>query len=196
MGVQRAIVLGHSWGCSVAVALADQHPDMVSGLVLASGYYYPTARADVVAMSAPAVPVAGDVVRYAIAPHLSRLIWPLLLRKIFGPRKVPPKFAGFPREMAVRPSQIRAAAAESGLMIPDAFAAQDSYARLKMPVVIIAGTQDRLVDTDRQSARLHEDISQSSFDPVSGAGHMIHQTDTAAVMAAIDKVSRAANQSG
>jgi pimeloyl-ACP methyl ester carboxylesterase len=47
LGVSQAIVLGHSWGASVAVALALKFPDMVGGLVLASGYYYPTLRPDV-----------------------------------------------------------------------------------------------------------------------------------------------------
>ena len=190
IGVDRAIVLGHSWGCSVAVALAAKYPDLVAGLVLASGYYYPTARKDVLGMSAPAVPVIGDVIRYTISPPLSRLLWPLILRKLFGPQRTPQKFEGFPKEMAFRPSQIRASAAESGLMIPDAFATQDSYGRLTMPVAIVAGTEDRLVDTDRQSARLQDDIRQSSFHPVGGAGHMVHQTATNAVMSAVTRVGR------
>jgi hypothetical protein len=36
-----------------------------------------------------------------ISPILSRLMWPAMLRKLFGPRSVPEKFAGFPKEMAV-----------------------------------------------------------------------------------------------
>src|SRR5450755_1455970 len=42
IGVSNAVVLGHSWGASVAVALALKFPELVSSLVLASGYYYPT----------------------------------------------------------------------------------------------------------------------------------------------------------
>src|SRR6476660_6469731 len=52
LGVSNAIVLGHSWGASVAVALALKYPKLVQGLVLASGYYYATLRPDVVAVSA------------------------------------------------------------------------------------------------------------------------------------------------
>src|SRR5690606_4327136 len=118
IGVSRAVVLGHSWGTAVAIALALRHPQTVSGLVLASGYYYPTARVDMALMSGPAVPLLGDVARYTVAPIASRLMWPLLMRKIFGPAPVPHKFRRFPREMAVRPSQIPAEAAESGLLIP------------------------------------------------------------------------------
>jgi pimeloyl-ACP methyl ester carboxylesterase len=192
IGVPRATVLGHSWGASVAIALALKYPKAVTGLVLASGYYYPSVRGDVLVLSQPAIPVIGDIIRYTIAPLASRLLWPLAMRKIFGPAAVPKKFEGFPKEMAVRPSQLRASAAEAFLMIPDAIALQDRYADLRMPVVIIAGDQDRLVDIDRQSRRLHRQISQSAFRRVRGAGHMVHQTATSDVMGAIDQVTRAA----
>jgi pimeloyl-ACP methyl ester carboxylesterase len=109
--------------------------------------------------------------------------------EIFGPRSAPAKFGQFPKEMALRPSQIRASAAESALMIPDAFHFEDRYADLKMPVVIIAGEDDRLIDIDKQSARLHADVSQSRFHRVYGNGHMIQQTATDQVMSAIREVA-------
>jgi pimeloyl-ACP methyl ester carboxylesterase len=189
LDVSHAIFLGHSWGASVAVALALKYPQSVQGLVLASGYYYPTLRPDVVALSAPAVPLVGDVLGHTLSPIVSRVMWPLLMAKIFGPRSVPKKFDGFPKEMALRPSQIRASAAESALMIPDAFYFRDEYANLKMPVVIVAGDQDRLVDIDAQSNRLHRDVPQSRFHRVPGAGHMIHQTATGVVMSAINEAA-------
>jgi pimeloyl-ACP methyl ester carboxylesterase len=190
LGVSHALVLGHSWGASVAIALALKHPALVRGLVLASGYYYPTVRGDVVALSAPAAPLAGDVISHTVSPMVSRLMWPLLMAKIFGPQSVPKKFDGFPKELAVRPSQIRASAAESALMIPDAFNVQDQYKTLKMPVSIVAGEGDRLIDIDQQSSRLHADVVQSTFHRVPGTGHMVHQTATGSVMSAIDEVAR------
>ena len=112
-----------------------------------------------------------------------------MMKKIFGPRSVPEKFEAFPKEMALRPSQIRASAAELALMIPDAFMLRNQYADLKMPVVIIAGEQDKLIDIDTQSARLHSDIIQSSFHRIAGNGHMIQQTATDQVMSAIREVA-------
>ena len=194
--VSRAVVLGHSWGASVAAALALKYPQDVGGLVLASGYYYPTVRADVVLASGPAMPVIGDIMRYTLAPILGRMMWPLVLRKIFRPASTPRKFEGFPKEMALRPSQIRATAAELALMIPDAFVMRGSYAGLKMPLVIIAGEDDRLIDIDDQSARLHEDVSQSTFHRLRGVGHMVHQTAPVAVMSAIDEAATASRQPG
>ncbi|WP_375411618.1 alpha/beta fold hydrolase [uncultured Bradyrhizobium sp.] len=191
LGVRRAVVLGHSWGASVAVSLALKHPAFVEALVLASGYYFPSARADFAAMSAPAIPGVGDVLSHTVSPLVSRMIWPLLLKVIFGPRSVPRKFDGFPKAMAVRPSQIRASAQESGLMIPNAVASNRKYGNLRMPVIIIAGADDRLIDTEQQSGRLHGEIRQSRMHRVPGSGHMVHQTATSSVMSAIDEAAAA-----
>jgi pimeloyl-ACP methyl ester carboxylesterase len=184
-GISRTIVLGHSWGASVALALALKNPQLVSRLILASGYYYPTARGDVL-LSWLAIPGIGDIISHTLSPILARVMWPILMRKIFGPSVVPEKFAGFPKEMALRPSQLRASAAESALMIPAAFEHKD-YAALRMPVAIIAGEDDKLVDTDKQSGRLHRDVSQSTLRRVPRVGHMVHQSATDVVMAAIDE---------
>jgi pimeloyl-ACP methyl ester carboxylesterase len=193
LGVSKATVLGHSWGCSVAVALALRSPDLVGSLVLASGYYYPSVRADVVPMSGPAIPVMGDTIRYTLSPLLARLMWPLLTRKIFGPAPMPEPFEeGFPKEMTFRPSQIRASAAESALMIPGAFAARGRYDEVRVPVVIVAGEEDRLIDIDDQSARLHSELPNSTIRRVPRAGHMVHQTAPEVVLAAIDEAARRA----
>ena len=191
IGVSKAIILGHSWGASVAISMGLKYPALVRGLVLASGYYYPTIKPAVVALAAPALPLVGDILRYTLSPLLSRVTWPLMMSKIFGPRSIPKKFGAFPKEMALRPSQIRASAAEAALMIPDAFVLRNHYADLKMPVVIIAGEKDKLIDIDTQSARLHSDVSQSTFHRIAEHGHMIQQTATDQVMSAISEVASA-----
>jgi pimeloyl-ACP methyl ester carboxylesterase len=195
IGISQAIVLGHSWGASVAIALALKYPKLVTSLILASGYYYPTVRSDVL-LSWQAIPGVSDIISHTLSPILARVMWPVLMNKIFGPSAVPKKFDGFPKEMALRPSQLRASAAESALMIPAAFASHNDYAALKMPVAIIAGEDDKLVDTDKQSVRLHRDIPQSTLRRILGVGHMVHQSATDAVMAAINETQDASLESG
>jgi pimeloyl-ACP methyl ester carboxylesterase len=187
--VERATVLGHSWAGAVALALADRHPDLVGGLVLEAGYYYPSVRLDVVPMSMPAIPLLGDLLRHTIAPPLSRVLWPLMMRKIFGPAPMPEKFRAFPREMAVRPSHLRASSSETALMIPMAAVRQKRHADFDIPVAIIAGAADRMVTTKDQSARLHAEIPHSTFTCLPNTGHMVHHTATGAVLEAIRRVS-------
>jgi pimeloyl-ACP methyl ester carboxylesterase len=187
--VKRAIVLGHSSGASVAVALATRHPSFVEALVLASGYYFPTPGNEAAASQLQGIPGIADVMSYTILPILNRLMWPALLRKLFGPRSVPQKFVGFPKEMAMRPSQIRAGAAEAALMIPAACAASKTYSELGVPTIILAGEDDRLIDINEQSVRLHEEVKQSKLHRIAGVGHMVHQCATPDLMAAIDEAA-------
>ena len=88
----------------------------------------------------------------------------------------------------MRPSQIRASAAESALMIPSARALRDEYGQLQMPVAIVAGADDRFIESE-QSAHLHRDIPHSTLRCVPGTGHMVHQTATGEIMTAIDTVA-------
>jgi pimeloyl-ACP methyl ester carboxylesterase len=192
LDVERPIVVGHSWGTLVAVAMALHHPANVHGLVLLSGYYFPTVRFDVPILSPPAIPVLGDILRYTISPLLGRIMWPGLLRIMFGPPLVPQRFNRFPIWMALRPKQLRASAAESALMIPAVFALRRRYHELTMPVTIMAGVNDRFVSATMHSAHLHKELPQSGLCLVPGMGHMIHQLVPHEVMKVIDSMTKAA----
>lgn len=192
LGVEQPIVVGHSWGTLVAVSLALEFPDYVKSLVLLSGYYYPTVRADVPLLSPPAIPVIGDLLRYTVAPLLGRMMWPVFLRRLFGPAPVPQRFSsGFPVWMTLRPSQLRASAAEAGLMIPAAFSLRKRYHELTMPVVIMAGDGDRHVNMHSHSERLHQELAQSTLHVTRGAGHMLHHLAQQEVMNAIEQATQA-----
>ena len=80
LGVERPIVLGHSWGTLVALALALDYPKYVRSLVLLAGYYFPTPRLDVPVLSVTAIPVLGHLLRHSISPWLGRLMWPAVRR--------------------------------------------------------------------------------------------------------------------
>jgi len=190
--VERPIVVGHSWGTLVALAMALDYPAYVQSLMLLSGYYFPTVRFDVPMMSAPAIPVLGDIMRYTISPLLGRIMWPGVLRVMFAPSAVPQSFGRFPVWMALRPKQLRAGAAESGLIIPAVFALRRRYAELTMPVTIMAGTDDQFVNCTRHSAQLQKVLPRSDLRLVPGVGHMIHQLVPREVMAAIDSIAKAA----
>jgi pimeloyl-ACP methyl ester carboxylesterase len=191
LNVERPIVLGHSWGTLVALALALEYPADVRGLVLLSGYYYPTPRLDVPLVSGPAIPGLGDLMRFTISPLIGRLMWPVMRKRIFAPAEPPVRFSAFPLWMTLRPSQLRASAAESALMIPAAMALRRRYHELEMPLVIMAGADDRYVKADTHSVRLHRELPRSELHLVPGAGHMVHHAVPEQVMQAIDSAEKA-----
>jgi pimeloyl-ACP methyl ester carboxylesterase len=119
LGIERTIVLGHSWGTLVALAMAARHGERVKGLVLISGYYFPTWRFDVWFASVAAIPVIGDALRYTISPISSWLALPAFAKKTFAPKLVPEIVKKeYPRLMLIRPSQLRAVAEDSAFMLP------------------------------------------------------------------------------
>ena len=136
-------LLGHHG----AVSLALQAPTLVRSLVLLSGYYFPTARMDVVLSSPNAIPGIGDALRHTISPPLSRLMLPAGIRAMFAPASVPERFDRlFPKELMVRPIQLRASAEDAALMTPSAMELQEHYRELKLPVVILTGGDDQIAD--------------------------------------------------
>jgi pimeloyl-ACP methyl ester carboxylesterase len=189
LGIRQAVVMGHSWGTLVAVALALQASLLVRSLVLASGYYYPTLRADVFLQSPPAIPLVGDVMRYTVSPPIARLTLPRMIRRGFEPAPVPEHFdTAFPKELMVRPSQLRAAAEDAALLVPGAMELQDHYRDLNVPVLFIAGADDQIADVGRQSQRLHRELAGSKLILLSGLGHMIHHSAPLEIIRAVELV--------
>jgi len=189
IGVDSAIVLGHSWGTLVALAMALDVPDFVRGLVLLSGYYYPSLRVDVPLLSGPAIPVVGDVMRYTVSPLVARMLWRPLTKQMFSPQPVDPRFRELPVWMMLRPSQLRASAAEAALMVPAAAALAKRYPELKVPAVVMAGTQDKVVDFGHNSERLDERLPDSDLQLQPGVGHMTHYAHPDKVLAAIESIA-------
>ncbi len=141
---------------------------------MATGYYYPTARIDAAIFALRALPALGDILRTTAAPAIGRIITPAIVREAFSPLPAPERFkAEFPFPLTVRPSQIRAVAEDSAHMAPSAAELQPLYHSLWMPVVILAGADDAIVDMQDHPARLRRDIPHSQLWVEPGVGHML-----------------------
>jgi pimeloyl-ACP methyl ester carboxylesterase len=177
LGVEEAVLIGHSWGTLVALEAARRRPERVRGLVLMSGYYWPTPRLDVPFFSGPAIPGLGDVMRFTISPLLGWLMAPLVFKQIFAPSKVPAHFkAGFATSMALRPSQLHAVAADTARLPLEAIKAAAGHRQVTAPVLVISGDRDRIVSFTGQSQRLAGELAAGQLQVVEGAGHMMHHT--------------------
>ena len=189
LGIERPVVVGHSLGTLVALALAERHQADVAALVLLSGYYFATARPDVLLVTPGALPVLGDILRYTVSPLLGWLQMPLLKRSMFSPARVPDRFqAEYSAAIALRPSQIRAMSGDGALMIQGALSLLSGYAGLTLPVVIIAGDGDKIVFA-RMAGRLQSTLPNSKLHIVKDAGHMVHYFAPEQVAEAIESVS-------
>ena len=144
------------------------------GLVLLSGYFYPSPRVESL-FGLQSLPLLGTVLSHTVVPLATRLLSRSMVKRMFSPHAVAPKFEALvPRGMRARPSQVSAAAADSGLMVPAAFRMRRRYWEILQPTTIFTGDTDRVVDPASQSLRLHREIPHSDLRILPRVGHMIH----------------------
>jgi len=190
LGLVRPVVVGHSWGTLVAMALGLKSPRNIRSLVLLSGYYNPTFRADVFFLSPPGLPIIGPLLRWTVSPLIARIIYPAVLKFVFSPGQVANRFVdSVPRALALRPSQLAASGGATGLMIPTAALLRRRYHRLPVPALVVAGTDDRIINPVRQSVRFAREIPKGRLYLLPGCGHMLHYQDPSAVAGIIERAA-------
>ena len=129
--------------------------------------------------------------RYTISPLVTRALLPGLIEQMFAPAEVPERFESqFPKELMLRPSQLRASAEDAALMTPSVMELQHRYRELRAPMTIIAGADDQIADVGRHSERLHRDLPQSEFIALPGLGHMVHHLAPGAVASAVERAAQ------
>jgi pimeloyl-ACP methyl ester carboxylesterase len=186
MGVERPVLVAHDFGTLVALAWALEAPEEVAALVLLSGYYYPTGRLDVPLLSAQSIAGLGAVARNTLSPMVGRTAMPKVMEKLFEPNPVPDAMALYPTDMMLRPSQMRAQAEDLAQLKAACQRLSPRYGDIRVPMVIMAGDSDRIVDPVVHSIHLHRDIPHSALKVLPETGHMPHHTAPSEVLAAID----------
>jgi pimeloyl-ACP methyl ester carboxylesterase len=190
MGLTSAVVVGQSLGCLIALAMAIEPRIDIRGLTLISGYYYPTARYDVLLTAPAAIPVVGDVIRYTVSPVMGRLLLDQNVRAMFAPSDVPPEFGRYvQRQIVLRPSQMRAIGEDAACMVPAASELSKHYREVNIPVRIFAGEDDVVVDPQAHSSRLARDIPQSVLSVIRHGGHMVHYDDAGRIGDAVEAMA-------
>jgi pimeloyl-ACP methyl ester carboxylesterase len=77
-------------------------------------------------------------------------------------------------------------------MTPSVMEMQSHYADLQMPVVIVAGEDDQIVDFERHAVRLHDELPRSELTIVPRQGHMVHHHAPDQIVWAVRRVSHLA----
>ncbi|AMB46833.1 alpha/beta hydrolase [Methylobacterium sp. AMS5] len=191
LSVERPLVVGHSWGTIVALALAADGRRPMRGLVLLSGSYFPGHRTDAALIAPLAVPGFGDAVRAMVPAKVSASLTGQSFRQVFWPQPVPARFtARFPIEIAAAATQLRAVSEDAASMNSAVTGLQRRYPGLTLPVSILAGDADAIVKAGEHSVRLHTTIPGSTLRLLPGLGHMIHYGARLKVERAIDDLMK------
>lgn len=98
--------------------------------------------------------------------------------------------------LGVRPSQIAAEAEDGAAMVGAARRLERAYTAIDAPAVVVAGSEDRIVDWRAQSQRLSEALPSAELVLLKGVGHMAHYAAPEAVVQAIARADALAEAVG
>lgn len=190
LGADKPLVLGQSYGGSVALAWALDHPDHIAGLILVSA---PSQGWD--GGLGPLYAINSSVLGGAfLLPVISAFAPAKLVRttmeSIFAPNPVPPGYdAHVGAELVIRRGSLRANARQVSALKSELLAMIPRYGSLSLPVEIVHGDADTVVPLAIHSAHLVTQIPGAVLTVLPGVGHMPHHSDPKAVTDAIDRAA-------
>jgi pimeloyl-ACP methyl ester carboxylesterase len=173
LGIERPIVVAHSWAGAMALAWAVEFPGEVAGLVLAEGTFYDEPRLLDPAYHLLAPPATGAVVAWTAGRLLARRKMPAKLAEGWAPMPVPDHVAARSLALWSRPEALRAVAGDAltrAALLP---ALSLRWKEIRCPTVIAACPDDHFVDPSRHAYRLHGELPNSVLIEVPGVGHAL-----------------------
>jgi pimeloyl-ACP methyl ester carboxylesterase len=189
IGVERPVVVGHSSGGAVALAYGMLFPDDTAGVVALAPVCFPEPRLEQMLFGARAHPWLGDVLSSASAASFDPLMLSGLWQAMFLPQIMPRIFeTQFPFDLARRPGQMTAEGEDALALGPGLVRSAASYTQCRVPVRILGGSADIVVNNVLHGALAARLIANAQFSLLPGAGHMFHHFQIDPIVAAIDEL--------
>lgn len=163
LGIRSAHVLGWSMGSHIAMDLAGRHPDRVTSLTLVSTHTVMPSRSAYVLRTLTGMAARGEAPTECLMVALNAFCFP---ESRFRELESTGRTMRLPRG----PWDARGLADQ--LDAVDGFDAADAAGRVRVPTLVVHGTEDIMVDPS-EGRRAAEAIRGSELLMVDGAGHNI-----------------------
>lgn len=189
MGVERPVLVGHSWGASVALAWALDAPDEVSGVVAVSGVTMPWGGFAPVADALGFGPLIASAYNRRITRTAEEGGAERFIQRAFRPQQPPEgylDYVGAP--LAVRDKTLKANGDDLANTNRGVTEVAARYGELRVPVVSLHGEADWLLDID-QHGRDFAAATGARLAALPGVGHMAHHAATERLAAAISSLA-------
>lgn len=191
LGIGSALVVGHSFGGSVAAAFALRHPQHTAGLVFLAAATHPWPGGETSwYYSLTARPVLGRIFAETVAWPAGQWRMTGATACVFAPNRVPERYfedAGI--GLVLRPAAFRANAIDVAGLYDHVARIAPRYREIKAPTVVISGDRDTVVYEEIHSVGLARDIPGAELVWVANLGHKPEWIAPDLVVAAIEKLA-------
>lgn len=190
LGITRPIVVGHSYGGSVALAWAVDAPETVGGLVLLAAPSQVWEGGLGVTNDLLASPLTGPTLAWA-APHLvTRSFAERTVAGVFEPQTPPEGYLDhLDLALVLQPQSLRENARELVALKEELRPMIPAYSDLDMPVEIVHGEADRTVGLHIHSIPLARQVPYARLTRLPSIGHMLHQVAAHEAAAAVQRAA-------
>lgn len=187
LGLERPVILGHSFGAAIALAYGMLYPDEIAGIVSLAPVCFPELRLEHLLFGPRALPLGGDLLTRILHGSSDPALLPLLWNAMFLPQAMPQPFRqNFPFELAGRAAQITAEGEDAGWLWPALTRSALRYPSLRVPTRILCGGADIVVNSYLHGVVAAGLIPGARLEMVPGAGHMFpHSHPEVVVRAAL-----------
>lgn len=186
LGLEKPLVVGHSLGGALALQLAQEFPDLISGLVLICPLTQPISEVpDVFKGLVIPSPIARRIVSWTLAVPIGQLRGEQTLAAVFAPETPPADFvtAGG-GALGLRPSAVWSTSSEASGVGDEMAALAARYPETRTPTAILFAQQDAILDPALHGERTAAALPDATLRLIPG-GHMIPVTAPDAVAAFI-----------
>jgi pimeloyl-ACP methyl ester carboxylesterase len=189
LGIDRALMVGHSWGGALVAALAVNHPSRAAGLVMLAPVTHRWPGSVAWYHNLGAAPVAGPLFAYTLALPAGALMINPGARGAFAPQAVPENYArDTALALVLRPREFLANAWDMATLKDAVTAQMPRYADIKVPVVIIHGDVDKSVRLDTHARQFVKTVPHAELIVLPGIGHLVPNAATERILAAIEQL--------
>ena len=172
LDIERAVIVGHSFGGAVASAFAVLYPEKTSGLVLIApvSHAWPTGVDWYYTLSD--MPVIGWIFTRTLAIPAGYVRYNGALEHVFAPRPVPADYEEkSATRLVLRPKNFHENAKDVARLINHVEEFQVRYNEISAPVVIYTGEADDIVSNSIHAGGLEADIVQATRIDLAKVGH-------------------------
>jgi pimeloyl-ACP methyl ester carboxylesterase len=189
-GVDRAVVVGHSFGCAVALRVALDHPARVAGIATLAPVSHPWPGGVEWYYHLAATPVLGALFSRCVAPVVGAAVFETAVAGVFRPDAPPHAYAERTgARLALRPRTFRANAVDVAMLKPQILEQAARYSAIAAPALVVSGDADTVVWPSIHAEGLARDLPDVEILRLPGVGHAPHHARPAETHAALERLS-------